>query len=723
MLDQPVLDCRWRDGDMPVIQWELRPPPIQPQADSLAEVARLYHEGDTLAQQGEFQAALATFEKGLELCRGHRGYQAAHRWGKAAALDQLGDKDQAWSWLMRVCGPQAPAQGVPIAIILNWAQSTSVVGVQLERWGEVNAVLDLLGSLTLSADISEPPDLPAFIEQRWQRLEAIRPLVFEGLMMQERFEQAAGLARSMVARAQQHNNVELRDYWQTLEQAADARPAVFSLESYFAQRESPTESEPLGGFLFGWAAHQQEPTSLEWRSSDQPCAKAQLSSFWGFYEEGAHAADEGNLEQALMLYQEGLNQYQNEPEVNDSDRLVACMLWWGLGVCLDQMGDSEEGWRILSRVASTEVQDLIKPAPLLFTWAQSSIIVASELGFWPETLGLFRFLYAIGADSALVKQHPEVARQAHERFFELLHGAFETLAAQDEPDNLLAFATELQDGVESAGIPLLPLREIAFSTFMQVAEFNDAGRLAEEVVEYAEAGGDEDLAQEWRERIEEAAEGLADPYEMARRGEFDPDLPLTALGRAERTSLMGAAQVGDAAGVQELLQRGAPVDYVDPYGWTALGIAADEGHDQVVRLLAAHGAEVNAVNSQGQTALHAASWQDHLETVEALLELGILADHRDADGNTALHLAATEPVPEVLKVLAPAIGIDSRSHGHSSTALMCAAASGHQENVEVLLALGADPRAQDADGETASDYARSGGFYEVAAYLDELLEG
>lgn len=74
-------------------------------------------------------------------------------------------------------------------------------------------------------------------------------------------------------------------------------------------------------------------------------------------------------------------------------------------------------------------------------------------------------------------------------------------------------------------------------------------------------------------------------------------------------------------------------------GWTALHVAAHEGHIKVIRALAEKGADLTAVTSEKETALHVAVRKDR---AEAAILLGSRADvfaMRDEKGRTPLQLA------------------------------------------------------------------------------------
>jgi ankyrin repeat protein len=88
--------------------------------------------------------------------------------------------------------------------------------------------------------------------------------------------------------------------------------------------------------------------------------------------------------------------------------------------------------------------------------------------------------------------------------------------------------------------------------------------------------------------------------------------------------------------VRELLGAGARVDLHEKGYYSALMLAAGNGHTEVVRLLAAAGASVDDVEiTHRWTALIWAAKRGHRDTVELLLELGADREARDDRGWTA----------------------------------------------------------------------------------------
>jgi ankyrin repeat protein len=73
------------------------------------------------------------------------------------------------------------------------------------------------------------------------------------------------------------------------------------------------------------------------------------------------------------------------------------------------------------------------------------------------------------------------------------------------------------------------------------------------------------------------------------------------------TSLLNAAQVGDAGNIKSLLKKGANVNYVDSDSWTALMWAVCYGNKETAKVLLEAKADVNYTTTNGWTALNSGS--------------------------------------------------------------------------------------------------------------------
>jgi ankyrin repeat protein len=78
----------------------------------------------------------------------------------------------------------------------------------------------------------------------------------------------------------------------------------------------------------------------------------------------------------------------------------------------------------------------------------------------------------------------------------------------------------------------------------------------------------------------------------------------------------------NADAVRVLIEAGAAVDHADADGWTALHLAADEGHVEAIVVLVQAGAEVNRATDDGLTPLAAARANNYQAAAHALMRAG-----------------------------------------------------------------------------------------------------
>ncbi len=187
-----------------------------------------------------------------------------------------------------------------------------------------------------------------------------------------------------------------------------------------------------------------------------------------------------------------------------------------------------------------------------------------------------------------------------------------------------------------------------------------------------------------------------------------------------QSELHAAVMGGDLAAIRSAVERGAAVDVVDADGRAPLQAAAYAGRADVVRELLGLGAEatatgaaatgvtatgvtaaeVTAESSPGSMALHHAAGEAKIEIVELLLAAGVDVNVAASFGETALEAAAARGHLAVIEMLLKAgAGVGHRD-GYGRTALhhACDEDSGHPGAVQLLLAAGADPDADDEEG-------------------------
>jgi ankyrin repeat protein len=131
----------------------------------------------------------------------------------------------------------------------------------------------------------------------------------------------------------------------------------------------------------------------------------------------------------------------------------------------------------------------------------------------------------------------------------------------------------------------------------------------------------------------------------------------------------------------------------------ALTWAAAHGQVASMALLLAHGARAEHRDALGATPLHAAAAMGHGAAIDLLLEAGADPDAIDFDGDSAFSLAVRAGRVEAVRRLLQSMAAASGSTGQS--ALMFAAARGHADAVALLLAAGDDPHAATLTGDTA----------------------
>ena len=103
------------------------------------------------------------------------------------------------------------------------------------------------------------------------------------------------------------------------------------------------------------------------------------------------------------------------------------------------------------------------------------------------------------------------------------------------------------------------------------------------------------------------------------------------------TALHSAANHGDVATGEILLEFGASVDVQMDDGNASLHNAAYEGHYDFALMLLEHDATVDIINAELRTPLHEAACMGHTHLCRLLLTYGAVIDLQDGGGDTPLH--------------------------------------------------------------------------------------
>ncbi|XP_055275108.1 2-5A-dependent ribonuclease [Moschus berezovskii] len=168
--------------------------------------------------------------------------------------------------------------------------------------------------------------------------------------------------------------------------------------------------------------------------------------------------------------------------------------------------------------------------------------------------------------------------------------------------------------------------------------------------------------------------------------------------------------------VQQLLERGADVNFQEEWGWSPLHNAVQVDREDIVDLLLSHGADPCLRKKNGATPFIIAGIVGNVKLLKLLLPKVADVNECDVNGFTAFMEAAVYGKVEALRFLynngaevnlhRKTVEDQERIKKGGATALMDAAEKGHVAVVEILLQeMGADVNAWDNRGRNALIYA------------------
>ena len=182
----------------------------------------------------------------------------------------------------------------------------------------------------------------------------------------------------------------------------------------------------------------------------------------------------------------------------------------------------------------------------------------------------------------------------------------------------------------------------------------------------------------------------------------------------------------DPAVAALLLERGAQIESRTGRGDTPLLGAARYNRFPVVVLLAEHGADVNAASDGGATPLLLGAANEDPQVATLLLRMGADVNHRSNTNTTPLHGAATNSNPDVVALLlerGAASDIEVANQSGRRPLHYALQFNSNPEVAGILVAYGADPQAQDNEGNTPCQLAQQNAAFNGHPVLDLLCSG
>ena len=165
---------------------------------------------------------------------------------------------------------------------------------------------------------------------------------------------------------------------------------------------------------------------------------------------------------------------------------------------------------------------------------------------------------------------------------------------------------------------------------------------------------------------------------------------ISLLWRSPHKDLLTNAEAGNLAGVAAALQVGAYIEARDKYGYTALILAAQNGHTDLLRYLLDRKADVNPLQCFGISPLLAAVREEHLDCVKILVQAGANLNAENELGETPFRTSVLCHNCDIMRFLMQAGVNINRVNKNGETALMKAMFAKDETPLKILIDAGAD---------------------------------
>jgi ankyrin repeat protein len=203
------------------------------------------------------------------------------------------------------------------------------------------------------------------------------------------------------------------------------------------------------------------------------------------------------------------------------------------------------------------------------------------------------------------------------------------------------------------------------------------------------------------------------------RDALNAGAPVNTRDECGYTALDCAVMSDNFPAVKALVDAGADLNVSTETGMTALGIAISDRRRDLVGLLLKGGASPNPIRSTDVSPLYLAALSGQAEMVQRLIDAGADVNMTCRDGLTPLlgAVCAYDNEAQITRLLIGAGARVNEPNLEGATPLMEAAQRGQVETVLILLRAGADPIRRNHAGDSARMIAQRCGNWRVAELL------